>query len=90
MYLWNIELLKLYILNIVVYALVYYVLDKMDERHFNHQLTIVDSIYLSTINISTVGYGDILPKSQLSKVLVISQILSLLAIISITTSINKK
>lgn len=35
-----------------------------------------DSIYFSTIVQSTVGYGDISPKTSVAKLLVISQVMS--------------
>jgi hypothetical protein len=56
----------------------YYLISKRYPNSFNYpkeNLTLFDSLYLSSVNHSTLGYGDITPKRKLAKTLVIIHIL---------------
>jgi voltage-gated potassium channel len=38
--------------------------------HFQEKLSWVDSIYFSVVSLTTVGYGDIVPKTDIGKIFV--------------------
>jgi voltage-gated potassium channel Kch len=68
------------ILIIFVFAIIYYFID---YRGFNinftdtskDKLTFINYLYFSTVTSSTVGYGDIHPTNNITKIIVILQIL---------------
>lgn len=63
------------ILMICIFANTYYMLSSFcGLKNFNLELSIIDSIYFSTITAMTIGYGDILPISQLAKIIVTFQV----------------
>jgi voltage-gated potassium channel Kch len=39
--------------------------------HFHEKLTWIDSLYLSTTTLTTIGYGDLLPTTNISKIFTI-------------------
>lgn len=55
---------KYILLTICVFAFIYYLLGNENFNDINHP---TDYLYLSIITQSTVGYGDITPKSGLAK-----------------------
>lgn len=65
-----------YSLIVVVFACLFRIIERFsDEVHFNlngtpYELTFSDSLYFSLISLSTVGYGDIEPVSNLVRVVV--------------------
>jgi voltage-gated potassium channel len=68
-------LLECFIFIMIIYAFIYYCLG---DTHFNVKqpntlTTFIDYMYFSMTTVSTVGYGDITPASQITRVLVISQ-----------------
>ena len=77
------------VVGIVVYAIIYYGLSRSHTEHFNglgKRSTFIDCLYFSTTTRSTSGYGDITPKSNLCKIVVMSQ--QLITIITITATIS--
>lgn len=72
--------LTFYSLNIIVFAAIYRIVDRLsDAAHFmvNTQpgeISFVDAIYFSLITVSTVGYGDITPASDSIRVIASIQI----------------
>lgn len=59
------------------YGLTYYFLWRTMDSHFTHgpgTLSALDTIYYSFVTIVTVGYGDIVPASPLSKMLTMLEI----------------
>ncbi len=52
-----------YLLTILIFAMLYYYFAELE-------LDFVDSIYFSTVTITTLGYGDIVPEDTLTKALV--------------------
>ena len=71
---------NLLVFNIVfslVFSFVYFIIAKIEpENGFNgldDNSNIIDFIYFSTTTMSSVGYGDISPKSLLAKCVVIMQ-----------------
>lgn len=69
-----------YLLLVVIFALLYYILDVVSAEN------IYDSLYFSVVTVTTLGYGDIVPKSGLGKVLVSIQ--TLVGVISIGVFLN--
>lgn len=55
--------------------------------HFVENLSWLDSWYLSTITLTTVGYGDITPKTDLGKLFTIFYVLFGVGIIAATLNI---
>ena len=77
---------KLYILVLISFSLIYWLLGTSENFKFDttsndnsDSLTFINALYFSFITQSTTGYGDIVPISSLTKVLVMCQ-LSLLVL----------
>ena len=72
-----------------IYSTIYYLMG--NKQHFNisdenkYQLTFLDSIYFNIITITSIGYGDISPKSQLMRGICISKIILFLFVLNINT-----
>lgn len=80
---------------LIGFASIYYNLYKINSYNFichNNHLGIVDSIYFSIVTFATVGYGEIIPNSNLTKILVSTEIfVSIFVLIIIVSSyINKE
>ena len=71
----------------LIYGIIYYYLTRGENDHFNgldSNSTIIDCFYFSFTTFSTVGYGDISPKSTLARCLVVShQMIMLMDLISL-------
>lgn len=52
------------------------VAESLSDKSFTRNLTVLDSIYFSTVTAATVGYGDISPCSNAAKLLCIFQIIT--------------
>ena len=77
-----------YILFIIFYAAIYYYIS---YPHINKKINIVDSLYFSSTTFTAVGYGDILPVSNLAKIICITQqLILILFITSAISAINHK
>lgn len=50
--------------------------------HFVEQLKWLDSLYFSVVSLTTVGYGDIVPKTDIGKIFVIFYLLIGIAILA--------
>jgi voltage-gated potassium channel len=62
-------------LFLIVYAITYVSLSNFGHNNFNQPLTHTSGLYFSVVTFGTVGYGDIVPTSNLARLLVCSQIL---------------
>lgn len=74
---------------IISFASVYYNLYKINPNNFicnHHHLSLIDSIYFSVVTFATVGYGEIIPNSNISKILVSTEIMSSIFILIIIVS----
>lgn len=83
--------LRSYTELIINYALLYYIFDRSIGSLFNRpMLSLLDSIYFSVITIATIGYGDYYPIHNLSKILVMYEVISgtLLLVVSFTVYVN--
>lgn len=73
----------IYIAIILIFSVLYHFLP---VASFNSEMTIVNSIYFSVVTITTLGYGDILPITNVGKSLVASE--SIIGIILIGIFLN--
>ena len=66
------------ILVVIVFAELYYILDQdnTEEEHFGFE-NLTDAYYFSTVTSSSVGYGDILPKTKKAKILNMAHIMTM-------------
>ena len=68
-------------LFLLLFAAVYFVMERAGPASFSHHLTRTDSLYFTVTTFSTVGYGDITAASQAARLLVTVQMdLDLLAL----------
>lgn len=58
---------------IIIFSIWYRLLGLMNPESFLGEMTVLNSVYFSIMTFLTVGFGDIVPLSQLAKVLVILQ-----------------
>ena len=69
-----------YSMLVIVFAAVYRIIDRFGGVHFvvenvKRDITFPESLYFSVVTMSTVGYGDIVPASDLIRVIVAAQIM---------------
>ena len=81
---------------ICFFALLYWIGDKIDaEKNASfsksggtkeeiHNITLYDALYFSLVTQTTVGYGDIVPQTVLTKTINIIQLLSIYGVIVIS------
>lgn len=55
----------------LLFAGVYAAMHALDPRHFQFTNALVDPLYFSATTTSTVGYGDLSPKTRLARLVVI-------------------
>lgn len=73
----HIQLVYFSILLIFVYANIYWYY----KNDFNNLNSLTDAYYLSSTTFFSVGFGDILPKTNLAKILIMSNYLFMLLFI---------
>jgi voltage-gated potassium channel len=64
---------------LLLFASTYFVMERASAANFTQPLTRTDALYFSVSVFSTVGFGDIAPKSEAARVLLIVQMLGDLA-----------
>jgi voltage-gated potassium channel len=62
-------------LFVLLFASTYFVLERLSAGNFSEPLTRSDSLYFTVTVFSTVGFGDITPKTELARLLVTSQMI---------------
>jgi len=73
------NVLKYYYISIIVFAVIYYSLGIEHIELTTHakdsggKLKFIDCLYFSSTTMVTIGYGDIYPKSDLAKSIVLLQ-----------------
>jgi hypothetical protein len=73
---WLILMFSFNIIQIIlIFAIWYRAISFWAPESFSRALSILDSLYFSVVTFLTVGYGDIIPKSDLAKGLVILQLI---------------
>jgi voltage-gated potassium channel len=71
-----------YSLIVIVYAAIYRLIDRISEPHHflvqgvARDITFAESLYFSIVTLSTVGFGDIVPITDLIRLIVASEIVS--------------
>ena len=68
-------------LYLVVFASAYFVMERASAASFTEPLTRTDALYFTVTVFSTVGFGDISPKSEAARVVLIVQMLADLALL---------
>jgi voltage-gated potassium channel len=68
-------------LYLLVFASTYYVLERASAASFSMPLTRTDALYFTVTVFSTVGFGDIVPKSEVARIVVMVQMLGDLALL---------
>lgn len=66
---------------LLVFASTYFVMERASAASFTEPLTRTDALYFSTTVFSTVGFGDIAPKSEAARIVLIVQMLGDLALL---------
>lgn len=68
-------------LYLLVFASTYYVMERASAANFSQPLTRTDALYFTVTVFSTVGFGDITPRSEPARVVLIFQMLGDLAVL---------
>jgi voltage-gated potassium channel len=63
-------------LFLLLFAASYFVLERFSPGNFSEPLTRSDSLYFTVTVFSTVGFGDITPKTELARLLVTGQMIA--------------
>ena len=66
---------------LLVFASTYFVMQRASAASFTQPLTRTDALYFAVTVFSTVGFGDITPKSEAARVVLIVQMLGDLALL---------
>jgi hypothetical protein len=70
-------------LSVLAYAGVYYGLNRLDTKSFKdtkfegekqRPMSVVTAVYFSSVTFSTVGFGDVMPVTELARLVVVTQI----------------
>jgi voltage-gated potassium channel len=68
---------------IVVFATYYYVVARQTAASFNTELSRVDALYFTVTVLATVGFGDIVAKSEAARIAVTVQMVADLAVLGV-------
>jgi voltage-gated potassium channel len=68
-------------LYLLLFASTYFVMERISAADFTQPLTRTDALYFTVTVFSTVGFGDITPKSEAARILVMLQMLGDLALL---------
>lgn len=74
-------------LLLLIFALTYLVLDRNQTASFTERLNRTDSLYFSLTVFSTVGFGDIAPRSEAARVIVMTQMLVDLIVVGVLAKV---
>ena len=70
-------------LFLVLFASAYFAMERASAASFTEPMTRTDALYFTVTVFSTVGFGDIAPKSETARVLLIVQMLADLAFLGV-------
>lgn len=70
-------------LYLLVFAATYYVMQRTSPTSFTQPMTRTDALYFSVTVFSTVGFGDIAPRSEVARVVLIFQMLGDLVFLAV-------
>ena len=66
---------------LVLFASTYFLMERASAASFTQPLTRTDALYFAVTVFSTVGFGDITPKSEIARVVLIVQMIGDLAVL---------
>jgi hypothetical protein len=68
---------------VVIFAATYVLIAESGDANFGGPLSRTDALYFTVTVLSTVGFGDITPKSEMARLVVTVQMLANLALIGL-------
>jgi voltage-gated potassium channel len=68
-------------LYLLVFASTYFVMERTSAANFSQPLTRTDALYFTVTVFSTVGFGDIVPRSEATRIVLIVQMLGDVALL---------
>lgn len=71
-----------HVILIIIFCFVYQVISILEPRSFTKVLSLFDSLYFSFTTQSTVGYGDITPKTILARFTTMIHMLFMVSLVS--------
>ena len=74
-------------LFLLLFAATYFVLERLSAGTFSQPLTRSDSLYFTVPVFSTVGFGDITPKTELARLLVTGQMVADVIILGLAVKV---
>ena len=74
-------------LFLLLFASTYFVLERLSSGNFSQSLTRSDSLYFTVTVFSTVGFGDITPKTELARLLVTCQMVADVIILGLAVKV---
>ena len=74
-------------LFLVLFSSIYFLMERSDAGSFSTPLTRVDALYLSVTVLSTVGFGDITPVSEVARIIVTGQMLANLVLVGLVARV---
>jgi voltage-gated potassium channel len=74
-------------LFVLLFATVYVLLDRSDPGAFNSLLSRLDAVYLTVTVLSTVGFGDIVPVSEVARAVVTGQMIADLVLVGLVVKV---
>ncbi|MFI2645343.1 potassium channel family protein [Streptomyces sp. NPDC018610] len=74
-------------LFLLLFAVAYFLLDRSAPGSFNESLTRTDALYFAMTTFTTVGYGDIVPRSQTGRVLAMFQMTGGLLLVGVAARV---
>jgi hypothetical protein len=84
---WNFLITQVF--GVILFAIIYWIMQRMSPgKHFKGLInnSWFDMLYFSTVTQSTVGYGDIVPKSKLARGIAMLQMLLVYAGLGISAA----
>jgi hypothetical protein len=75
------------LLLVLVFASMYFAIETTDSGNFSELLTRVDALYFSVTVFASVGFGDIVPVSQLARMMVMVQMVADLILIGLIAKV---
>ena len=76
----NMSNIQLYLISYIFFTFIYIQLDNSNFNNIDEKNSTLDKIYFSTITHSTIGYGDITPKTPRCKQIVLCHSMLILLI----------
>ena len=59
------------IIATIIFSVIYYIIGLIDKNAFSEKLTYTQALYFASTTNFTLGFGDVLPKSNLARLVVV-------------------